>query len=151
MCKTLPLLLTGISLFLAIPAPAAEKADLGKHPGGAAVRVVEIKGKLYHVKGVAESNPPKPFEYWKLLAAGKTYYLHLPSKELLGLAEKLTSRVTVVTGILVPSSATICVTGLRADEYARVEIKGKLSRGIRYLAEEKRDKRYPMPYLISGV
>jgi hypothetical protein len=149
MYKIMASLLAGFGLFLAIPAPAAEMVRPGKQPVKSAMGWVEIKGKLHRVKGEFKSNPPIPFDYWELLAGGKTYYLDLRGKELPVLAEKLNGWVVVVTGILHPSSPTIWVTGLKADEYIKVEIKGKLSTVLRPLPGRRfpydRDDRFPMP------
>ena len=120
MWKVLASIITGLGLFLALPALAEEKVGSGKGP---AIRVVEITGQLHHVKGELQRDPPIPFDYWELVADGKMYYLGLRDKELLGLAEKLNGRTVVVIGVLEPSSPTIRVTGFN---YALVEIKGKL-------------------------
>jgi hypothetical protein len=117
-------MVVGIGLLLALPAGAEENAGSGKDPEGKAIRVVEIAGRLHHVKGEITSDPPIPFDYWGLLAGGKTYSLDLHDKELLGLAERLEGRTVEVIGILAPSSRTIRVTGFH---YALVEIRGKLS------------------------
>jgi hypothetical protein len=124
-------IVTGLGLFLTLPALAQEKsAPLKCSPDGSATQVLELKGVLRHVKGALTKNPPVPFEYWELHTAGKTYYLDLRGKQLLALAEKLVNRPVVVTGIPEPASPTIRVTGIKADEYVKetiqVEIRGKL-------------------------
>jgi hypothetical protein len=119
---------TGLGLFLALPALAEAKVRSGQHPNGPAIRVVEITGQLHQGKGVLERNPPIPFEYWELLADGRMYYLELRDKEMRGQAEKLNGRTVEVIGTLAPSGPTIRVTGFK---YALVEIKGKLCHTLR--------------------
>ena len=121
-------MVTGLGLFLALPALAEEKVGSGKIPGRLATQVVEITGQLHHEKGVLASYPGIPFDYWELLADGKMYYLDLRAKELRGQAEKLNDRTVEVIGTLAPSSPTIRVTGFK---YALVEIKGKLCKTLR--------------------
>jgi hypothetical protein len=123
-------IVTGLGLLLALPARAAEKIAPGRDPDSKAIRIVEIAGQLHHVKGLTTSDTPIPFDYWGLLADGRTYYLDLRDKELLGLAERLEGRTVKVIGIGEPTSPTIRVTGF---EYALVEIQGKLCKTLRFL------------------
>jgi hypothetical protein len=120
MWKTFVPVVTGLSLLLAVPAPAKEPF----------VRAVVLKGILRHEQGAKTSYPEIPFEYWKVIADGKTYYLDLRGKELLELAEKLVNRPVVVTGIPDPASPTLRVTSLKADDFVKetinVEIRGRL-------------------------
>src|SRR5262249_3167074 len=99
--KSLTPVLFGLSLVLTVPVPvpAADPADRTIFLGDCVVQTVDIKGKLHRVKGQLQSDPPIPFEYWELWAAGKTYYLDLRGKELLEVAETLNGRTVVVTGI----------------------------------------------------
>jgi hypothetical protein len=130
MWKTIAPIVTGLSLLLAVPAPATEKGAPAKGPEGTVVRAVVLKGVLRHVQGELQKDPPMPFEYWQLDAGGKTYYLDLRGKQLLERAEKLVNRPVVVTGLPDPASPTLRVTDLKADEFVNetvhVEIRGRL-------------------------
>jgi hypothetical protein len=130
MWKTIALLLGGINLLLAMPAPA-EQAQAVKYAGDS--RVVQVKGELYHVRGDAKSDPAMPFEYWELLADGKTFYLVLRGDELLATAGQLVGQTVVATGVLATSSPSIRVTSLQADAYINVEIRGRLGLRVREL------------------
>jgi hypothetical protein len=143
MWKSFALLIIGISSLLAIPAPAAEKADLVQQPGRPAGQVVEITGELHYVKGV----------HWELIADGKRYYLDLRGKELLFLAKDLTGEIVAVTGMLVPTNLVIQVTAMKAAAYAKVEIKGKLGKTCRTVELSRGpwpgEERLPMTRLIT--
>jgi hypothetical protein len=130
MWQMLIAIVSGLGLLLALPARAEEKAGPGKDPDGKALQVVEIMGRLHHVKGTLPGNPSLPFDYWGLLAGGKTYPLDFHDQKLLGLAEKLDGQTVEVIGIRTPSSQSIRVTGFR---YALVEIRGKLRKTSRPL------------------
>src|SRR5262249_12341619 len=130
MWKTIAPIVAGLGLFLAVPAPATEKAERGKIADNEAVRTVVLKGMLRHVKGEKTREPPIPFDYWTVHAGGETYYLDLRGKELLERAEQLVNRPVVVTGIPEPASPTLRVTSRKADEFVKqtihVEIRGRL-------------------------
>jgi hypothetical protein len=151
MGNTLAPIVTCLSLLLlAVPAPAEEKSDLLKcSTDGPVLRAVVLKGMLRHVKGELERHPPLPFEYWELHADGKTYYLDLRGKELLERAEKLVNRPVVVTGVPDPSSPTLRVTSLKADEFVKetinVEVRGKLE-SIRRIRRFHPEEPLPQPW-----
>jgi hypothetical protein len=144
MWKKLVVLLSGINLLLSVPT-SADQTQLVKYPVDG--RVVEIKGQLYNVKGDANTNPPIPFDYWELLADGKTYYLVLRGDDLLATAGQLNTQTVVVTGVLAATSPTIRVTSIKADEYVNVEIRGRLCQITRELPLWGD----PQPYLNKDV
>jgi hypothetical protein len=142
MWKTFALLLGGINLLWALPAPA-EQSQAVRYPADS--RIVQVKGELYHVKGDAKSDPAMPFEYWELLADGKTIYLVLRGEELLATAGQLQGQTVVATGVLATSSPSIRVTSLQADAYVNVEIRGRLGLRVRELHN------WPDPELYQKV
>jgi hypothetical protein len=124
-----------MSLFLALPALAADRAGTTEfRPATPELQAVTFKGVLRHVHGAFTSEPPIPFDYWELIVNGKTYYLDLRTRALLELAEQLTGRPVVVTGLLDSTSPTIHVLSLKADEFVKetrqVEIRGWLEKRV---------------------
>jgi hypothetical protein len=130
MWKTFALIVTGFGLLLALPAAAEEKPGSGRQaPDNPRPKLLQFKGVLRHEQGARTRDPEIPFDYWKLEAAGTTYYLDLRGPEL-PVARMLVGRPVVVIGSLDLASPTVHVTSLRADEFVQetvnVEVRGRL-------------------------
>src|SRR5262249_7062593 len=132
MGKTFAPLVAGLSLLLALPAPAEEQgASVTCPPDDPQPQVVQLRGVLRREQVTLTVDPPITVDRWTLAAGGKTYHLVLRRRqELLERAEKLVGRPVVVAGILDPAGPYLWVTSLRADESVketiRVEVRGRL-------------------------
>ena len=131
MFKTFTPVVAGLSLLLVPPAIAEEPRAFVKDPTDVTInRTVVLKGMLRYVKGSLGNDPRALFAYWELHTADKTYYLDLRGKELLERAEQLIDRPVVVAGFPEPTSPTLLVTSLQADEFVKatihVEVRGRL-------------------------
>jgi hypothetical protein len=93
---------------------------------------VEIKGKLSHVQldMVVPVEPRHPFDFWQIIAGGKTYRLDfLGGKHFFDLANKLEGKAVIVTGTL--DGGVVRLSEMKADEdYVKwttaVEVRGRL-------------------------
>src|SRR5262249_17490410 len=92
MWKTLAILVTGISLLLSAPVPAAPQTGQAILPGGCVVRALEIKGKLHW----DPTEIARPYDvYWYVSVGGQRYYLHF------GKAKELEKRAWTLKGMVV--------------------------------------------------
>jgi hypothetical protein len=93
MWKALAPLVTGVTLLLTAPVPAAVQTGQAILPGGCVVRTVEIKGQLQW----DPTEIARPYDvYWYVAVSGQQYYLHFgKNKELEKRASTLKGTVVV--------------------------------------------------------